>query len=339
MGHIYQRGDRFWISYRDDKRGKRIRRSAGGTRLEALAELHRIEGVPAGVVPCELLISDYLERCAAYLKSSTLTQYEWSSQRLLDFFAGRDAAALTSRDLTSFIEKRRACGSPDSTINLDFRVLRAVLYYAVECGRLEKLPLKVKQLRTPKHRVPAILSPDEATKLLENAKEPAFGILLIALSTGFRIAEILHLTWNDVHEADGRLAVTSKPGVWTTKTYAERSVFVSQRVIDYLRERRQEAEFSSPKDWVFSTRTAKPLQVRNASRSIRGAFKRAGIYRNGDGLVHRIRHTAASRMLANGVDLRTVQDIMGHSNPLTTARYLHVVDGKKRQASERLGLV
>jgi len=159
------------------------------------------------------LISDYLERCGAYLKPATLTQYRWSTQRLLDFFGGRDAKALTSRDLTSFIEKRRTSGNPDSTINLDFRVFRAVPNYAVECGRIEKLPLKVKQLRTPKHRVPAILSPDEAINPLENAEEPAFGILfLIALSTGFRIAEILHLTWNDVHEADCRLTVTPKLG-------------------------------------------------------------------------------------------------------------------------------
>ena len=143
MGHIYQRGDRFWISYRDGRTGKRVRRSAGGARLEALAELRRIEGTPDGV-PCELLISDYLERCAAYLKPATLIQYRWSSQRLLDFFGGRDAQTLTSRDLTSFIEKRRASGNPASTINLDFRVFRAVLNYAVECGRLEKLPLKVK---------------------------------------------------------------------------------------------------------------------------------------------------------------------------------------------------
>jgi hypothetical protein len=130
VGHIYQRGDRCWISYRDAKTGKRVRKSAGGTRLEALIELRRIEGTPDGV-PCELLMSDYLERCAAYLKPATLTQYRWSTQRLLDFFGGRDAEAL-------------------------------------------------------KHRVPAILSPDEATKLLENAEEPAFGIFLIAPYLGPR---------------------------------------------------------------------------------------------------------------------------------------------------------
>lgn len=83
MGYIYQRGDRFWISYRDKKSGKRIRRSAGGTRLEELAELRRIEGTLDEIL-CDLLIADYLERSAAYLKPATLIQYRRSSQRLLD---------------------------------------------------------------------------------------------------------------------------------------------------------------------------------------------------------------------------------------------------------------
>ena len=65
------------------------------------------------------------------------------------------------------------------------------------------------------------------------------------------------------------------------------------------------------------------------STAIREAFQAAGIYERGK-LTHCVRHSAATLMLQQGVDLETVRSILGHADVRTTSRYLHAVDERKR---------
>jgi integrase/recombinase XerD len=94
---------------------------------------------------------------------------------------------------------------------------------------------------------------------------------------------------------------------------------------------------SSDTDWVFQGRRAGERWA-SPLKAIREAFQAAGIYEKGK-LTHAIRHTVATRMLQQGVDLETVRDVLGHADLTTTARYLHVVDERKRAAAELVGLV
>jgi integrase/recombinase XerD len=90
-------------------------------------------------------------------------------------------------------------------------------------------------------------------------------------------------------------------------------------------------------DWVFQGRQPGERWV-SPLKAIRKAFQTAGIYEKGK-LTHAVRHTVATRMLQQGVDLETVRDVLGHADVTTTARYLHVVDEKKRAAAGLIGLL
>lgn len=342
MGRIYKRGGAYWIDYKDAT-GRRVRRSGGRTRDAAAKTLRDAENGRARAESdgptFDVLVRDFLARSALYSKAKTQDLDRRICKRLLAHFGSRAVSRLSLATVASYVKQRRSDGVRDCTINSELSTVRAILNLGVQSGKLEKLPLRIALLRTTKRRVPHVLSASDARKLLQGADDFSQPVLLIALATGFRIAEILHLTWADVDFDAGRMLVTSKPGVWTTKTYAERAVYVPQVVLSHLKELRERSRFKAPEDWIFSTRNRTPVSTHNALRTLRPVFKRAGLYRSGAGIVHRIRHTVATTMLANGVDLRTAQDILGHASIATTSLYLHVVDARKREAANKIGLV
>jgi integrase/recombinase XerD len=206
----------------------------------------------------------------------------------------------------------------------------------VSIGLIDALPFKVKLLKVPKRRVTQTLTPQEIRSLLDCASGRIYGILLVAVHTGFRSGEILHLQWRDVSWKEGSLQITNKDGIWSSKNHQERTVFVSEELLDWLRRYRKTVRFSGDQDWIFSTRNQTPMTTFNVCRAVRGVFERAGLYRRGTPTLHQIRHTVASTLLANGTDLETVRDWLGHSDISTTSVYLHTTDDRKRAAAVRL---
>jgi len=74
-------------------------------------------------------------------------------------------------------------------------------------------------------------------------------------------------------------------------------------------------------DWLFISRTHKPLSVRDIQRMVQKAAYQAGLQRQVT--PHLLRHTFATRALRHGVDIATLSRLLGHENLATTARYLH----------------
>jgi integrase/recombinase XerD len=261
---------------------------------------------------------------------------ESSSRRLLEFFGRRPSSSLTHDDLDRFVQARLE-GVKPKTVNGDLIVLRAILNQAVTDGKIEAPPFKVKLLRTPRKKVLRMLTKKNIRSLLGHAHEPYYGIIYVAASTGFRAAEILHLQWGDVHFDQGQIAITSKND-WTSKSYEERLVYVPSPLLDYLREHRRGSAFPGHSHWVFSSRNGTPLDLHRVCRNVRKVFERARLYQPGHGTLHLIRHSVASRLLQEKVDLETVREILGHSLLSTTALYIHSTNETKRDAASRLEL-
>lgn len=338
---LYQRGSTYWVSYTDTSGQRRLVPVGKDLprALERHQELRESRPEPAPGVPFESLIEPYLEHHRTYNKPRTLESAEHSLRALLRHFRGKDASQLTEKDLSAFISKRRQ-RVKDVSVNKDLRTLKALLRHAVSSGTLEKVPIKVTQLRVPRKRITQVLSPEDIQRLLSHAQGRLYGILLVAAATGLRTDEILHLQWRDIRWDMGMIAVTSKEEEgWTTKSHQERSVYVPQKVLDYLKLVRESTRFHRDRDWVFSTRTGNPMNVNNTGRELRKVFKAAGLYVKGQNLIHRIRHSVATELLGQGNDLETVRDWLGHASIGTTALYLHTTDERKKRASQSLKFV
>jgi integrase len=215
----------------------------------------------------------------------------------------------------AYVAARRKEGAADTTINAELRVLRAAINFDGNDGSAVKL------LREER-RLPTILIAAESERLLDAAGQGRVRTAcLLALYAGLRHEEIKHLRWEDVREGELRVAPW---GGWSPKNHAERALPLHLRIQEDL-------------NWSLSDGAREPLIVGpdDLFVPIREAFKRAGLRRvDGEGRegLHMLRRTFASRMLANGADINTVRELMGHADLATTQRYLVSSLPQKRAA-------
>jgi integrase/recombinase XerD len=337
---LYRRGNCYYLDYRDET-GRRVRRSAGRNLHHALDLLHKLRGSDHSSecqISLKSLLDSYLARLRVYAKRKSVGNAESAARQILSRFGDPAIQSMTQQNLDQFISDRRREGVVDKTINGDLIILRAALNHGVSLGRIEKLPVKVKLLKVAKRRISRTLSRDDIKRLLDCSAGRIHGVLLIAACTGFRTDEILHLQWRDVGWDDGSLRITTKPGVWSSKNHQERSVFVSEALVAWLRDYRSKSARGGDGDWIFSTRNGTPMTIHNVCRAVRKVFERAEVYEKGTSTIHRIRHTVACTLLSNGTDLETVRDWLGHADVSTTSIYLHTTDQRKKEAARRLQL-
>jgi hypothetical protein len=106
-----------------------------------------------------------------------------------------------------------------------------------------------------------------------------------------------------------------------------------------LADPRRRSAFNADHDWVFANRHGTPLDIHRVSRNVRKIFGRAGLYQRGQGTVHLIRHSVASRLCQEKMEFETLGEILGHSLVSTNALYIHTTNEAKRDAARRLELL
>jgi integrase len=282
-------------------------------------------------------------------KPRTVRAARVHTRRLLEQLRGRRADSITSGDLDAFVESRRRGGVKDISICNDLRVLKSMLRWSVAEGILPAMPVRVRLLRCVQRKTIEVFTPAEIERVLA-AAEPRVRIMLaLAATTALRLDELVHLRWRDVDLSELRVDVTAKrfsrrrrdgaeiEESWSPKSHAERTVFITSELAADLCRFRMTQRRRDDSDWIFQGRRPGDPWV-SPSKAIRSAFEAAGIYERGK-LTHCVRHSVATLMLQQGVDLETVRSILGHADVSTTSRYLHAVDERKRAAAQRVGLV
>lgn len=190
----------------------------------------------------------------------------------------------------------------------------------------------VKDIEFPRIRksLPKYLSLEESKALLSAVKGPNqardFAILMIFLNCGIRRSELVGLNLTDVYE--DRLRVVGKGN-------KERIVYMGtscRKAIDrYLVERNKIV--LSDNRALFGSRDKNRISVTAVHRLVKKHLLTAGIDPT-QFSAHKLRHTAATLMLSNGVDLKTLQEVLGHENLNTTQIYTHIESTELKIAAE-----
>jgi len=171
--------------------------------------------------------------------------------------------------------------------------------------------------RRPK-QMPKYLSEDEVKRLLEAAREDPrdYAIISLLVYSGLRVSELCNLRLEDVDFEERVIYVRSGKGD------KDRIVVVSQPVIDaienYLYTREDDMEY------LFSSRKSERISRVQVFRIVKKYAEMAGIKK--DVTPHVLRHTLATTLLRRGVDIRFIQQFLGHSSVATTQIYTHVDD-------------
>jgi len=186
-------------------------------------------------------------------------------------------------------------------------------FYETTLGR--KLPILEIVRPAKRHKLPVVLSTEEVNNLLERVKNPVYRMCLTLIyACGLRLSEGLHLRVEDI-DSD-RMLVAVRNG----KGGKDRYVPLPERTLEQLRAYWM---LHRPKTWLFSAKTGQlPLNPTTLQKTFKAVVRQSGIGKNAS--VHTLRHSYATYLLESGVNLRVIQELLGHKSPHTTAIYTHL---------------
>ena len=211
-------------------------------------------------------------------------------------------------------------------------------YLCNKAGLIEKNPAQ--NLETPKldKRIPKYLTLDDSKKLLEAVndmddrnKERDYAIITLFLNCGMRLSELVGINIKDINFNDQKLNVIGKGN-------KERTIYLNSACMNavnkYLAVRPHDNVKYDSKDALFLSERRERISNRTVQYIVKQELKRAGLDTNKYS-VHKLRHTAATLMYKYGnVDIRALQELLGHESISTTEIYTHVDNSQIRNAVE-----
>lgn len=204
-------------------------------------------------------------------------------------------------------------------------------YLTTKTKQISNNPLLT--LDTPKipKTLPSYLTLEESQRLLQavNGRNQTrdYCILCLFLNCGLRISEMVGLNLSDVHQDHLRIH---------GKGNKERIVYLNSSTRKALEAWLEERKLIQTKDQdaVFLSSRKKRISVDSVQLMVRNTLLKAGLDASRIS-PHKLRHTAATLMLQNGVDVRTLQEVLGHENLNTTQIYTHIGNAELRRATDQ----
>ena len=207
-------------------------------------------------------------------------------------------------------------------------------FYNYLCNKRHLIDTNIcQELDMPKIKasLPRYLEEEECERLLNACDGPFaernYCIIMLFLSCGLRVSELVSLNTTDIY--DDHVRVLGKGN-------KERLVYFGagcrEAIDDYLAVRNDEKLSAEDKNALFISRNNRRINVRSVQVMVDNTLKKAGLDASRYS-PHKLRHTAATLMLKNGVDTRALQEVLGHSNLNTTQIYTHIDNAALHEAA------
>lgn len=266
-----------------------------------------------------VLRQDMIRELELQRKSSKTIKAYVAGVADLAMYYNRSPDRITVEEIRSFLhhlitERKLAFSSVNQK-------LAAIRFFWHEVLRRDKLELRVPAKRSG--RLPEPLGRAEIARLIDAATCPKHRVLMMTCyAAGLRVSELVHLRVEDIHS--DRMLIRVQCG----KGHKDRDTLLSASLLDELRSYWRAFQ---PQPWLFLNRTGDGPMPVGTAQTVFGTLKQRVGIRHGHG-IHSLRHSFATHLLEAGLDLPTLQRLLGHNNLTTTTRYLHIT-------SQRLGEV
>lgn len=284
------------------------------------------------------------------LSKNTLNAYGRDISRFL--IAYPDPRVITITDMEQYVGELRRCGLQESSIS---RAAVAIRNYVAFISREEGTLDPIKDFKPPRipKRLPKAISINEITALIENTlvdgelitlRDRALVELLYA--TGGRVSEIINLTLADISKLGSgespysgtQTSESESTGVTSIRLFGKGNKYrlvpvgrFAQEALDqYLVRVRPSLAKERRVDAVFLNNHGSRLSRQSAWNIVQRAANRAGL--KSEISPHSLRHSFATHLLDGGADIRTVQELLGHSSVTTTQIYTLVTIDKLRES-------
>ena len=322
---VYQKKGIYFIDYIVE--GRRKRESVGPSKKQAELVLKKrkieiAEGKFLDVKKEKKVLFDDFARTYRELHSkvnhrpSVARRNKGIIKNLSTMFSGKYLSEITPQLIERYKSKRIKEVSP-ATVNRELTTLKCMFNKAILWNEFDDNPVrKVEMLKENNIRL-RYLEKEEVKSLLEACAPHLKPIVTIAIYTGMRRGEIFGLKWQNIDIQHDVIYLLD------TKNGERREVL--------LNETAKKALIAIPKhpesSYVFCNKNGQPYT--SVKKSFHSALKKCGII---NFRFHDLRHTFASQLIMAGVDLKTVQELLGHKSIEMTMRYSHLSPSHKKRA-------
>jgi len=367
-GSIYQRSsDGRWIGALTigySSNGRLLRKTVSAkTRSEVVRKLKSLqrqfdEGLPlpdATLTVAQLLNSWYSDVLRHQVAPSASSNYKSVADcHIIPVLGRKLVVKLTTADVDRLISQKMDSGLSVSSVQRIRFVLAQAIDQGIRWGSVSRNVARLSRAPKAKRSEGRTLTPAQARTLLEALNGHRNEVLyVLMLTTGLRRGEALGLQWKDFDRELATISVRRQlkreGGVLVlsdTKTSrSRRSVNIPVRLVRALesQEIRQAEECrrvgadQEAMDFIFTSSAGTPLDPRNLNREFHDICAKAGL---GHWHPHELRHSAASLMLAQGVKLQVVSEVLGHSSIRMTADvYGHILAPDREAAAKAMSSV
>lgn len=242
---------------------------------------------------------------------------KWCQQK------NKKISSLTVQDLLYFLLERKTSGSDALTIAKDISALRSFGNFLVDQGIWQENVASLLERPKAIRAVPSVLTVEEVDFLLNSIDvSNALGLRDRALfelvySCGLRISEVAGILLQNVHLEERLLWVHGKGDKERMVPFGDVAAFWIKK---WLQEGRPELVGSRIIPTLFVNYAGKPISRKGIWKRFKELESKTGI----EAKVHTLRHSFATHLLSGGADLRSVQELLGHSDLSTTQIYTHV---------------
>ena len=262
------------------------------------------------------------------LAANTLEAYSRDLNRLAEFLSGRgirvwgDAAR---SDLRAYIADLRVCRLSERSVVRLLGTMRRFYRFLLKEEMVSRDPVPEFSARGAAGRLPGTLGSADMRALLDQpddakplgARDRA--MLELLYGSGLRVSELVSLKLQQINLEANYLTVRGKGAKVRLVPFGR---WARDRLQRYLVEVRPRFMTHGYSDYVFLTRSGKPITRQGFWKLLRGYARRAGLQHRVT--PHTLRHSFATDLLEGGADLRAVQSMLGHSDIATTQIYTHV---------------
>ena len=215
------------------------------------------------------------------------------------------------------------------TLRRKYACISSFFGFLQDMGYAHTNPARRLPLPRVSEYVPVFLSEEMAQQLIAAADTPwTKAMVVLLLSTGIRRSEAVGITLDDLNLEERQLLIRGKGDKERVVPLTDQAVEAIQAYLPWRT--KTESRYLFVSAWK-----GLPIHGRCINRMLKIVIQKAGLA--GQGITpHKLRHTFATHLIRNGVDIRTVQELMGHSELETTAKYLHSDTRTKQMAVGKL---
>ena len=240
----------------------------------------------------------------------------------MSYYSSSNVDHLDEQDIRRYLQKLIRAGKSSSYLNQNINAIK--FYYEIVLG----MPHRFYELERPRKqkKLPKVLSKNDIKLMLAHTNNiKHLCIIELLYSGGLRRSELLNLELNDIQSK--RFLINIRD----TKGNTERFTLLSEKTLINLRSYYREWK---PKKFLFEGKPGNQYSATSVAAIVKRSASRAGISQKVS--PHMLRHSFATHLLEDGVDLRYIQQLLGHKTTKTTEIYTHVANHQLKKIKNPL---